>query len=1504
MVLRQMWGLPALGLRLAASAPSRVAESAGPAAETTLRAAAEAASLGRRGAARAAAAASAAVGTVTRVGRGAISGEPGHWRAGDRWHLPLASAEGSHVRGRAAVAAAARAVAAEVAAHPDVVFAYWDEGLGRIVLRLGEAAVEGRVAETVDAVAARHGLTRRLERPEPLAHPGEAGAVRQAAAALALDALGLGAALAGKALPGRRLSRPLVAVATVLREDPRAFDLARAALGRGGADLAVAGMQAVGHGLGGSPVALALDGALRTSQLVEAVLRLAAFDAGHDWLCAPERVSVGDGPPRRRRQSVPVEDYAGAAVTGSALAAGASLLFQRDAAAAADAVLAGSPKAARMGAAAFAAGLGCALARHGVLVRDPDRLRLLESVDTLVLHPSALRGERRVVLHVRPTAGGWDRARLWQEAVAALHGEPAAVRLRPVEDTGSAEAGVMRAAADGQDVGVVHVGWEPDPYVEAVLDASRRTGLRVLLAADPSLEDFTALADEVVGAGTPLPEVLGRLRAQGRVTLTVARLDDADQAVRDGLLASDLAVAVVSDRSAVLWTADVLPLRGLVGVWRLLSAVHAARSVTRQSKVLAEAGAALSGLLMVTGASGRGWRHPLAYRLRLSPVDVAAAAALLAGWRSAAGVGWASPPAPRPRVRWHALAPRQALARLRRVSEEPSALSALSAQVARTTRRAWRHPAAVGVRAPAHLIGAVGAELHDPLTPVLAVGAAASAILGSSVDAMLVSGAMGLNALVGGAQRLRAERALAALAVAQRRHARRVSRQGQVTIVDAAALAPGDVVRLEVGDVIPADARLLEVADLEVDESSLTGESLPVAKQVAATPDAGLADRRCMVFEGATVVAGHGQALVVNTGEQTEAGRAVALATHTPPAAGVQARLQELTSRALPLTLGGGAAVAGLALLRGRSIRQAVSGGVAVAVAAVPEGLPLVATAAQLAAARRLSTRGLLVRTPRTLEALGRVDSVCFDKTGTLTQNKLRVVWATDPSGQRQPPEAPASAAILRHAARACPREHGEAKRHAHATDEAVLTAAPPGDGWRQLDGQPFEASRGYAAAIGIDADGQRLLVVKGAPEVVTSACSNAPEHVQDVFDDLAGEGLRVLAVARRRLGPGTGDAAADQPLADLELLGFLALADTPRSTARELVGQLRAAGVEPVMLTGDHPRTARAIALELGWPPETTVVTGDELAALDHVGRTRALRRARVVARVAPEQKLQVVEALRAAGRVVAMVGDGANDAAAIRAADVGIGIASRGSAAARNAADVVVTRDDDLTALAEAVAEGRALWRSVADAVGILIGGNAGEVGFTVLGTLLAGTPPLSARQLLLVNLLTDLFPAMAVAVTPNDEPVGAGGDASVGGSALRGPLTRNIRRRGIITGLAATTAWTIGTITPGSARRTSTMSLCGLVGAQLAQTVIGREHRPLVLATAAGSAVALAAVVQTPVVSHFFGCAPLGPVAWSGVAVAIAGSVVGYRVLPSVEQTLGSLARQWGVPLPGMG
>ncbi|MFI2435420.1 HAD-IC family P-type ATPase [Streptomyces sp. NPDC018693] len=1553
---------------------------------------------------------------VGRVARAALPGGGHDWRSGPRAHLALRPIEPDRVRRAGGREAAARRVAAALARHPEVLYAYWDGGLARLVVSATEDAVTERVLGKAAEAAERHGLGpfdgRAEETPDEPTHPGDPRDVRTAAGALLADVAGTAAAVTGSALRLPPSPRFVTAGVTMLRENPRFRAWLRARLGRSRRDLLLTAANAAAHGAGQTPTGLVLDGTLRACELAEALARGAAFDTLHDRLCAPDRACpTAAGRARPPLRTTPAEGYANSAEAGGVLGAAAALLVKHDTREAAEAVLAGSPKAARYGPAAFNAVLGCALARSGVLVRDTDRLRRLETADTLVLHPSALRAPgggadpwieavldaaRRARLRVvvmddpaledfvsladhvlpadrplaevvttmrertggviavarpgsaagtapasaQPMSGAADAANDSQPDTGAdarpgpasadttdAGGSPAGpadgadARSAPApsgrpesSDAGSAPAlggpadeGFGSRVVHGTDVGSA-LAETPEPSgarpAPAPVDpADDGFGSRVVHGTDA--RSAPAETSEPSGVGSaPAPTDAPELPGEGSAPLPGGTIGvGSDEDLRAGLAAADLAVALADGGGPVVWAADVVAPHGLADLWRLLVAVPAGRTVGRRSQTLARSGAALSGLLVAVGESRQGGRRGALPGLRHAPVDAAAAAALLSGGRAALGVALARTPHPRARVAWHALRPKEVQHRLAHLEQEehPGTLDEAAARAHAAMDTAARVPALAPARWGVRLARAVRSELDDPLTPVLVVGSAASAILGSVVDALLVVGALDLNALVGGVQRLRAERALAGLRERHQQKARigtEDSPDGPHT-VDAAELSPGDVITLQADDVVPADARLLWQDGLEVDESALTGESLPVDKEVRPTPHAPVADRRCMVFEGTTVVAGHARAVVVETGDRTEAARAVSLAARTPPSAGVQARLRELTQKALPLTLAGGAAVTGLALLRGTPIRQAVSGGVAVAVAAVPEGLPLVATVAQLAAARRLSRSGVLVRAPRTLEALGRMDTVCFDKTGTLTENRLRLVRVADAAGTGHRPDDTAGAAVVRTAARACPRLNGGPERPAHATDEAVLDAAGEDPHWTQAEGLPFEAARGYAAAVGrvsgdSDSDAGRWLVVKGAPETILPACAGLPGSAADAASSLARDGLRVLAVARRRLPEAEGETEVlEQPLEELEFTGLLALADVPRGTSTELVRGLREDGVRPVMLTGDHPQTARSIAVELGWPEDTSVVTGDELAAADRSERARLLRDAGVVARVAPEQKLQVVEALRDAGRVVGMVGDGANDAAAIRAADIGVGLSTRGSAAARNAADVVLT-GDDLRVLIEAIDEGRALWRSVADAIVILIGGNAGEVGFGMVGTLLGRAAPLSTRQMLLVNLFTDLFPAMAVTVTPKQPEPGEAASGPLGTSLLGAPLIERIRHRALTTCLGAVTAWLIGRFTPGTARRSTTMALCALVGTQLAQTLTDRRDSPLVRATALGSAAVLALLVQTPGASQAFGCTPLGPLAWAGVAAAIALAVTGQRALPRLEQTIVRLAR----------
>nr|WP_255360311.1 cation-translocating P-type ATPase [Nocardia sp. BMG51109] len=795
------------------------------------------------------------------------------------------------------------------------------------------------------------------------------------------------------------------------------------------------------------------------------------------------------------------------------------------------------------------------------------------------------------------------------------------------------------------------------------------------------------------------------------------------------------------------------------------------------------------------------------------------------------------------------------------------------------------------------------------MTPLLAVGAVASALLGSPTDAVLVGSVLGLNAAVSALQSRRARISLHRMLLGERLQARRITEDGEIR-TPADDLLPGDIIALGGGEVVPADARLLEVDGLELDESGLTGESVPVEKRTAATPGAPLDDRSCMAYEGGVVVSGTARAVVVAVADGTETGRALA-AAGPPPSGGVQAHLRTLTERVLPFTLGGGTAVTATSFLRGLPLRPALADGLAVAVAAVPEGLPLVATVAQLAATRRLSRRGVLVRTGRTIEALGRVDTVCFDKTGTLTEGRLSVVTLADLDERWDAGEFAESAQsrrLLRAAARACPSPNGHPP--VHATDRAVVEAADTSLGaraakvWDPIEEVPFESFRGYAATVGHTAHHIRL-AAKGAPEVLLPRCdqvlradgegghrvsaftADARADADAAIQRLAERGLRVLVVARRDFADAPDH--VDGEVEHLTLLGFAGIADHPRPQTPMLVRELAGNEIGIRMITGDHPVTARAVAEQLGIPAGT-VATGADLDALDEDGSADLIERATVFARVSPEHKVRIVSALQRRRHAVAMVGDGSNDAAAIRTADVGIGLAARGSVAAREAADLILTRSAngaDPAVLLHALAEGRDMWQRVRDAIGVLVGGNAGEVTFTVLGTLLSGQAPIGTRQFLVVNLLTDLGPAMAVALSRTGATTTDSGAPALSAPAdLGGAFLRAVAVRGASTAAGAAGAWLLGRAT-GRPRRAETMALAALIGTQLGQTLMVGARSPLVWATVGGSGALLAAIIMTPGVNSFFGCVPLGPVAWAIVfgsaALGTGGAVLAGRAGP---------------------
>ncbi len=1311
-------------------------------------------------------------------------------------------------------------------------------------------------------------------------HPADLEPFLAAVADAAVDVAALGVALAAKYSPIPALTRHATLAVALLDAQQWLKKALNDRIGPIGTDLALTGTSALLHALTQSPTVPAINAAAALQVALEMRARRQVWRRREPELCGPEPEDDADepiAPPGQRPVPLPdgpIETYRARLGPTELVSALGLLPLTRSPARSADLLKALTPRAAGQGRESFAAALDLLLCRRGVLPMDGEAYRRLDRIDTVVVDAAVLCTGPSVVLEATPSstaeADGWDTAAVWSAAARLLRGgdgeqpdDGPRVRLGPPRTPDDAPGGEVRTLLEGRRrVGTVTVAAELDPHAEALLRTVTEAGHRLVLTESVGTREIAGAADEVVATGTPLADVVRRLQQEGRGVLVVSATDG------PALLAADVGVAPVRRGRAPAWGADLVTGPRLTDACRLVAATVDARAVSLRSVHTALTGNVLGALLAAVGSPLYGQRKAT------TPGKYATVATMLSGSWTAVRVSGRPEPTPSVHTPWHALDPDEVLRRVGDlpVEEEPGG------------RQVLRQLAGVGVvRVPVRFARTVAAELSDPLTPLLATGSAATAILGEATDAILVGSVTVANALLGGFQRLRAETALEALLLEQDVPVRRETDRGEEQVTSG-SLRVGDVLLLEAGDVIAADARLLEASDLEVDESSLTGESLAVGKSVPATPGADLAERTCMLHDGTTVVAGTGRAVVVAVGDATQSGRASRAAGTAAPPAGVQARLGELTRSVLPVTLAGGAAVAVLGVLWRRPLREAVAAGTAVAVAAVPEGLPLVATVAQQAAARRLSGRGAVVRSARVLEALGRVDTVCFDKTGTLTENRLSVVRLVPAGADGDDAEE----ALLRLAAAAV----GNGDEQAHETDRAVVEAA--NDRGVAADGEadaslPFGTGRGFSAAV---RDGR--LVVKGAPEVVLPRCAgdgDLPATVQE----LAGEGLRVLAVADRDVD-GTPD-DLEEAARELTLRGLVALADTVRSSTVAAVEQLRAAGVRVVVATGDHPETAAAIAAQAGIPDADRVVTGAEFARASDAERTRIARETAVFARLSPEQKVSLVAALRRGGATLAMTGDGVNDAAAIRLADVGVGVSGAESPAARAAADLVLT-DQDLTRLVDAIAEGRAMWSRVRDAVSVLVGGNAGEVAFTVLGTAFGGRAPLGTRQLLLVNLLTDMFPALAMAVAaprrnPPTDGEGPLAEHPLQGVLLAGPqrgFTASVRRlvivRGIATTAGATGAWATGRLT-GPRGRAGTMGLAALITTQLGQTAWMGRRSPLVLATTAGSLAVLVAVVQTPGVSRFFGCTPLDPLAWGIVLTSAAAGTAGAEIVPALVE-----------------
>ncbi|ORW29350.1 haloacid dehalogenase [Mycobacterium paraense] len=1333
-------------------------------------------------------------------------------------------------------------------AHPGVSSASLNHPLSRVVITLGDGHTSLRdLCHLIDDAERR---CRATSKASATTLPGDGVVAATRAVTLAANAAGLGVALAGRALRWPRLPIGVQAPIVALDYQPWLRRLLEDRIGGPATDTVLTLAMAAAETVTLAPASLSVGLLMQSLKAAECRAEAAAWRRHEPELARYADQPPGEAPPRPPRARA-VERNAGRFALVQALGAGLVGATTRNLNMTATAVLVTAPKASRTTPEAFAAALGRGLAdHHAVLSLRPDALRRLDRVDAIVIDPRVLCTPGLRVARIRG-ADEFDLPAAWDRAQLALerNGHRPGWHRVPGEP-GSAVEALFRPGHD--------------PLASAVVAEAHRTGAELVSVDVDSLGELRPAFDDlrpVPGKGSiddALAGAVADLQQAGRTVAVLSSLG------AQAISAADVALGVLPQPGAgpPAWCADLL-LPDLAAAWRVLHALPAAKAATQRGAGIAAGATAMGSLLMIPGIRGLG----------PGPVTTGAAAGALSGYLLARGTLAADPPRPASAHEWHAMSVDQVRRALPATDSEPDTRPA--GQPDAPPNAAWQ------------LLKAVRAELTDPLTPVLALGSAASAVLGSPVDAVLVFSVLTGNSILAASQRLRAENRLNRLLEQQIPPARKVGTgpdgERVYTDVIAAQLRPGDVIEIRTHEVVPADARIVEEVDVEVDESTLTGESLSVEKQVDATPGADLAERRCMLYAGTTVVAGTAVALVTAVGADTQERRAAELVSGDLSSdIGLQHQLSQLTNRAFPVSVAGGALVGGLGLLRGTGLRQAVASGIAIAVAAVPEGMPLVATLAQSASARRLTKFGALVRVPRSVEALGRIDVVCFDKTGTLSENRLRVAQVR-PAPGRSPEE------VLHDAAHAAPAANGNPQ--VHATDVAIVEAAR-----RSLNGStpdaeadahlPFRSGRSFSASI----TGTEL-TVKGAPEVVLAACDEVDKKTAKTVSELAANGLRVIAVARRRLTAQQARAIQQDPddIAEfcrdgLTLTGFLGLSDTPRAEAVGLLANLRDQGVGVKLITGDHPITALAIARELGLAvTDEQVISGAEWDALSRKDQARVVTERVIFARMTPENKVQVVQTLEGAGVLCAMVGDGSNDAAAIRAATVGIGVVAGGSDPAHMAADVVLV-DARIEALVEAIAEGRQLWQRVQAAVSVLLGGNAGEVLFAVIGSALTGTSPLNTRQLLLVNMMTDALPAAALAVSEPSGPVDSG---------LRGPdqpaLWRAVAIRGVTTAAATTAAWAMASVT-GRPQRASTVALVALVGAELGQTLLD-SRAPLVVLTAVGSLGAMGTLISIPVVSQLLGCTPLGPVGWGQALGAAAGATVGVAVLNRVAEGWGT-------------
>jgi len=632
-----------------------------------------------------------------------------------------------------------------------------------------------------------------------------------------------------------------------------------------------------------------------------------------------------------------------------------------------------------------------------------------------------------------------------------------------------------------------------------------------------------------------------------------------------------------------------------------------------------------------------------------------------------------------------------------------------------------------------------------------------------------------LNAIMGVYQEGKAEKALDALKNLSAPHAR-VIRDGGETVIDAADLVPGDIIKLEAGDFVPADARLIHSTSLKSEESALTGESVPSEKEASAevAENSPIGDRTNMVFSGCSITYGTALAVVTGTGMNTEMGKIANLLdgegdTQTP----LQKKLAQLGKYLGVMALAACAIIFVVGLFNDIPVLEIFMTSVSLAVSAIPEGLPAIVTIVLSIGVQRMVKKNALIRRLPAVETLGSASIICSDKTGTLTQNRMTLVKAyvdgSDALEEISTENSEAVRALLLRGALCCDgsvvfNPDGTEQHLGDPTETSIVLAAhkngmPKDDINKQyprVAGIPFDSDRKLMTTVNV-MDGKNVVIVKGAFDMLAARCvAGDLDTAKRITEEMSENALRVLAIACKTVDTVPENPTSEELENGLTFLGLVGMIDPPRPECKVAVATCRRAGIKPVMITGDHVVTASAIARELGILEEGDMaITGAQLDAMNDDELDATVEKISVYARVSPENKIRIVKAWQRKGQVVSMTGDGVNDAPALKAADIGCAMGITGTDVAKGAADMTLT-DDNFATIVDAVREGRGIYANIKKVVGFLLGTNIGEVITVFLAMLFWHETPLLSMQLLWINLVTDSLPAIALGMEPVESDV----------------------------------------------------------------------------------------------------------------------------------------------------